>query len=167
MTQANDNSLLWWLLPGVLAGMPMPYIHSDRRGKRGGALREYDDDLPLLYDAGVRSVVCLLNMPSDQCIYEAAGFRFLMEDIPNYKAPTHEQATRILAFIDGSPRAAAVHCEGGLGRTGTILAAYLIHHGEDAETAIKKVRAVEPAAIETSVQVRFLLGLKAQLAGSQ
>jgi hypothetical protein len=29
---------LWWLIPDVLAGMPMPYIHPERRLNRGGAL---------------------------------------------------------------------------------------------------------------------------------
>ena len=116
--------------------------------------------LPVLYAAGVRSVVCLLNIPSCTKIYEAAGFKFLCRPVPDYEPPEYDQAVRILNFIDNSPKAVAIHCEGGIGRTGTILAANLIRRGELPEAAIHKVRSVEPAAIETSSQVRFLLGLK-------
>src|ERR1043166_3179375 len=31
MSSTQQGSLLWWVIPGVLAGMPMPHIHLDRR----------------------------------------------------------------------------------------------------------------------------------------
>jgi hypothetical protein len=60
-----ENNLLWWVIPGVLAGMPISFVHPDRRMNQGSALNAYDDELSMLYTAGVRAVVCLLNMPSD------------------------------------------------------------------------------------------------------
>src|SRR5439155_4977641 len=38
---ANKNGiegagLLWWVIPGALAGMPMPFIHPERRMNMGG-----------------------------------------------------------------------------------------------------------------------------------
>ena len=50
----------------------------------------------------------------------------------------------------------AVHCEAGLGRTGTIIATYLVSQGASAEEAVSRIRAVEPAAIETAQQIQFL-----------
>ena len=45
-----------------------------------------------------------------------------------------------------------IHCLGGLGRTGTITARLLIELGMDADTAIGRVRAARPGAIQTVQQ---------------
>jgi atypical dual specificity phosphatase len=139
--------------------MPMPYIHPERRLHGGGALRAYDDDLPSLYDSGIRAVVSLLNLPADQRIYEDAGFAYLCLPIPDGSAPSLEQTQRFVRFLDEQQllgRAVAVHCAAGRGRTGTMLATYLISQGVPWLEAIARVRASEPAAIETSRQMGFL-----------
>jgi atypical dual specificity phosphatase len=46
----------------------------------------------------------------------------------------------------------AVHCGGGLGRTGTLLAAFLVSHGATADEAIARVRAARPGSVETREQ---------------
>ena len=151
--------MLWWLIPDVLAGMPMPYIHPERRLNGGGVLRAYDDELPTLHEIGVRAVVCLLNIPSDQALYEWAGFAYACLPIPDGWPPTPIQAWDFIRFVDDQRAQAhpvAVHCEAGLGRTGTMLAAYLIAKGESAATAIERVRAVERVAVETNRQLQFL-----------
>lgn len=137
----------------------MPFIHLDRRMNFGGPLTAYDDDLPVLHSAGVRAVVCLLNIPRDAQVYESAGLAFLCLPIPDGGVPTMEQASEFIGFARAqraSHRPVAVHCEAGLGRTGTILAVYLISEGESAKAAIRRVREVEPVAVETSRQIQFL-----------
>jgi atypical dual specificity phosphatase len=155
----NKGSLLWWVIPEILAGMPVPYLDPQRRMNRGGALDACPDELPDLYSAGIRAVVSLLNNPSDAAIYESARFAFLCLPIPDGHAPTMEQATKFMQFMiaqRSNQRAVAVHCEAGIGRTGTMIASYLITLGDDVKTAIARVRAVEPRAIETARQVEFL-----------
>lgn len=52
-----------------------------------------------------------------------------------------------------------VHCRGGLGRTGMIAARLLIELGEKPVTALNRVRAVRPGAVETTGQEGYVLGL--------
>jgi atypical dual specificity phosphatase len=159
MSSTQHSSLLWWVIPGVLAGMPMPFIHPERRMDGGGTLAAFEDELSDLHSAGVRGVVSLLNIPSDASVYESAGFSYLCLPVPDGGAPTFEQAEQFVRFV-GEQRAAgrpvAVHCEAGLGRTGTLLATYLIAQGESAAAAIERVRAAEKVAVETPQQIRFL-----------
>ncbi len=72
--------------------------------------------------------------------------------VKDFAAPSPRQVERgvgsILETVAGE--AAAVHCGGGLGRTGTLLACYLASsEGIGAEEAIGRVRALRAGSVET------------------
>jgi ADP-ribosyl-[dinitrogen reductase] hydrolase len=88
----------------------------------------------------------------------AAGLAWLHLPIADFGVPdaafeaawtTAGQAlrTRLRAGRD-----VALHCRGGLGRSGTIAARLLVELGTPPETAIAAVRAARPGAIETVAQ---------------
>jgi len=150
---------IWWAIDGVLAGMPMPYVSSDRRMNLGGELEAYDDELPHLYHFGIKAIVCLLNLSSDSQVFELAGFLFRCWPVANGQALSEEQANAFVEFVDdcrSKHLPVAVFCEAGLGRTGTAISAYLIRQGKSAREAIAFVRSKEPSAVETQQQIRFL-----------
>ena len=150
------DKLIWWLEAEKTAGLMAPFIDPMRRFNGGGGLTDYDDDLADLYCQGIRSAVSLLNIRSDQRVFENAGFRYLSSPVKDFCAPEKQQALEICHFIENSPNAVAVFCEGGLGKTGTLLASWLIYQGLNPEEALGKVRLSEPGAVESTVQHKFL-----------
>ena len=73
-----------------------------------------------------------------------------MIDLPfeDCSPPPPEVVSRFLAFAERIPGALAVHGRGGLGRTGTLVALYMIkHHGFSAREAMGWLRIVRPGSV--------------------
>jgi len=138
---------LSFVIPGQLAGLARP----------GGAGRHLRAELERLREEGIAALVSLTEEPLSARALEAAGLEALHLPIADFSIPTPEQIDRFVAFakerIDRS-RGVAVHCGAGLGRTGTMLACYLVALGESAAEAIGSVRAIRPGSIETGEQER-------------
>lgn len=140
----------YWLEPGALAG-------SGRPGSRYRAdvAKALETDLSYLEDQGIGAVLTLTETPlADEVL---GRFPFTSKHIPitDMTAPSPEQLRAALGFIDeqrAAGRAVVVHCLVGQGRTGTILAAYLIRAGVVPEDALDQVRAVCPHAVENEAQ---------------
>jgi len=162
MPNESSKPLVWWVVPNVIGGMPMPWLHPDRREELGGKLDAWDDEMPQLYEEGVRAVVCLLNIPSDPLVYRKAGFGFHLMPVANGGVPDCTQTAGFISFMrdqTASRNPVAVHCEAGLGRTGTVIASWLIASGVPPAQAIQNVRDCQPAAIETAAQINYLTRL--------
>lgn len=83
------------------------------------------------------------------------GLRDCHEAVPDFTAPSLVQVNKMAQFIERSlaeGRPVGVSCGAGLGRTGMILACYLVSQGYEAGAAIDEVRAKRPGSIETKSQ---------------
>jgi len=130
-----------FVLEGELAGSSRP-----------GMLRPLAEDLAELARAGIGAGVSLTEGPLDAKALAASGMEWVHLPVREFTPPAPAQIERFIEFTDRSladGRAVVVHCGAGLGRTGTMLACYLVRRGEDAGAAIRRVREVRPFSIET------------------
>jgi atypical dual specificity phosphatase len=130
-----------------------------QRGVAAPAADAIEDDLRALRRLGVGALLSLTENPLPLGAVERTGLVGLHMPVPDFTAPSPDQLRAALAFIDyhrADGTAVAVHCRAGQGRTGTVLAAYLIRERQGAPEAIQAVRAVCPGAIESREQVAAL-----------
>ncbi len=126
--------------------------------------------LAALSDSGVRLLINLHERPHDPYQLERYGLREAHIPVKDFAAPSPEQMELGLGLIFevvAAGEAVAVHCGGGLGRTGTMLACYLLESSEDlgADEAVRRVRELRPGSVETPTQlaaVRAWAGRKAR-----
>lgn len=140
---------IWWVVPGLLCGMSRP-----------GLIANIDQQVADLHRSGVRRLLCLEERREyANAVLIRAGIGHHHFPVADMAPPALAQAVDFCRLAEASIRAnegVAVHCRGGLGRTGTGLAAILIWLGDSATAAIARIRRVEPFAIQSSKQIRFV-----------
>ena len=113
------------------------------------------DDLSFLYHQGVRAVIRMEERTIAADSGNMVDLVDLFEPVPDFTPPEPDQILRMIEFIDQQTkekRPVVVSCYAGIGRTGTVLACYLVHRGEEATNAINRVRELRPGSIQTPEQ---------------
>jgi atypical dual specificity phosphatase len=155
----------YWIIEGKLAGSGIPMSSAEVRW--------------LVKQKGIRSIVTLKDKPlsrewfsnsankSSSTIANADYFHLSLDD---KSAPSLEELDHVVNYIRrqiDNGKAVMVHCSGGKGRTGTILAAYLVKKELDSITArqaidrISKIRGGE--SIQSKDQERIILSYETYL----
>ena len=134
-----------WLIEGELAGS-------------GGLI--HHEELVWLREQGVRAIVSLTerSLRRQKMLLhrlDPLGFTYRHIPVVDETAPSQAQVDEFVGFVDemlGQGRPVLVHCQGGYGRTGTMLACYLVSRGWGAEEAMAEVRARRPGSIAPQAQ---------------
>ncbi|MEE2754925.1 MAG: dual specificity protein phosphatase family protein [Candidatus Latescibacterota bacterium] len=147
-----------WVEEGKIAGM-----------RRPGSLYPLAKDLADLKDAGVDAIVSLTEISLDQSLLVQSGMTYLQVPILDFHPPALCDINQVISFTRSSiaaQRAVVIHCTAGLGRTGTMLACWLVSEGESPGNAIFKVRSLRPGSIETSEQRQIIFDYADTLTGA-
>jgi len=157
---------LYWVIPGELIGMGCPLK------------RKHIENLHNIY--GVTLVINLRECATPQQLFNGTPVINIHIPIKSFGVPTPNQAEQFINHLqqtlgnrapdedtpeqntneskrEGSGGVVAVNCRGGKGRTGTMVACYLVHReGITAREAILRIRALSPTSLETRGQEEFV-----------
>jgi atypical dual specificity phosphatase len=149
-----------WIVPFRLAAMSTP--------------RNEEDIVHLKSSVGIDHIVTLtLEEPLPEQWFKDTNIKNTFMPVPNYAAPSMEQLDLFMELCLESGKngsSVLVHCGGGKGRAGTIIACYLVAFGfnlpnvEDwqqpfmtANEAIDQLRSMRPGSIETIEQEQAVM----------
>jgi atypical dual specificity phosphatase len=138
-----------WIVPGRLAGCAEP-----------GVFSAIDYDMGLLHTIGITHLITLTEKDLDQNALARNKLSNLHLPIYDREAPSMAQTymlVRRMQVLLDQGAVLAVHCHAGIGRTGTILAAWLIREGGlNASHAIERLRTICRTYVQTQIQEQFL-----------
>ena len=132
-----------WLIDGKLAGSAIPTSK---------------EEIEWAKEEGVKSVVTIREEPLDNEWVKDLNYLHVMSD--DMGIPEFSDLVNSIDFIhqritDNEP--VMVHCLAGLGRTGTILACYLIKYEKiSAKKAIQKIREKRHGSIQSFTQEEII-----------
>ena len=128
-----------WLINDKLAGSGMPTSVSE---------------IDWILKQGVKSIVTMTENSLPESWVK--NVKYLHVPTEDFSAPDMEQIDEAVEFIRNrieSNEPVMVHCAAGIGRTGTILACYLVKYEKiSAKNAIQKVRKERPGSIQSESQ---------------
>lgn len=113
-------------------------------------------EIDALVRQGVGAVVSLTEDP----LSFVGSLMYLHIPVRDMQAPALEDVRRFVQFVKEClerDKAVGVHCRAGLGRTGTMLACYLVSRGMDSTAAVNRIRQLRPGSVETADQVRTVV----------
>ena len=145
---------LWRKIHGVVAKRPTNFSWLLQDKLAGSGMPTSFEEINWIKKQGVRSIVTMTEegLP-DSWLDELEYLHVPTED---YSAPDIEKIDAVVDFINERIKnrdPVMVHCAAGIGRTGTILASYLVKYQKmSAKEAISKVREERPGSIQSESQ---------------
>lgn len=133
----------------------------------GSARPENEAQLRWLRNTGIKALVCLnKERPLDDKQVRELGFEYLFLPVRDFIAPTQDNMTEFVRFareMIGHNMPLAVCCGAGIGRTGTMLAAYLVSTCFSPEEALKEIEVTRGVGVESDGQRKAIFEYARQM----
>ena len=125
--------------------------------------------LKWLKQQGIDAILCLVEKPINKEEATRFGIEYIHIPMKDHQPPSVEDLIRAVQQIQrvtAEGKKILIHCAAGMGRTGTVLAAYLImSRGMKVSEALSYIRKLRPGSVENR-QEKTLYRLEETIRGT-
>ena len=149
---------IWRKVHGTVTGRPDKFSWLIENKLAGSGIPTSVDEVQWAIEQGIKSIVTVREEPLDDSWVKNVKYLHIMSN--DMGVPEFDDLVHTIDFIHSritNNEPVMVHCLAGLGRTGTILACYLIkYQNTSADEAIQKVREERPGSIQSFPQEEII-----------
>jgi len=155
-----ENGDLNWIIPGKFLAFSGPSCSP--RDKEGYKRLVCEDFLSTFKKLKVKMVIRLNCKEYEEEKFKKWGLKHKDFCFPDHSIPNDELVNNFISTCEAENGAIAVHCKTGLGRTGTMIACYIMKHYKfPARSLIGWLRLCRPGSV-LGKQQNFLMEKEAQ-----
>ena len=149
---------VWRKVHGTITGKPDNFSWLLENKLAGSAIPTSIDEVQWAIDQGVKSIITVREEPLDESWIKDVKYLHIHSN--DMGVPEFVDLVSSVDFIHNritNDEPVMVHCLAGMGRTGTLLACYLVKHQKmSADEAIQKVRTERPGSIQSFPQEEII-----------
>ena len=149
---------VWRKVHGTVTGKPDNFSWLIENKLAGSAIPTSNDEAQWVIEQGVKSIVTVSEEPLDDDWVKDVNYLHVHSN--DMGVPEFNDLVYAVDFIHRritNNEPVMVHCLAGMGRTGTLLACYLVKHQKiSADDAIQKVREERPGSIQSFPQEEII-----------
>ena len=156
---------VWRKVHGTVTGRPDKFSWLIENKLAGSGIPTSIDEVEWAIKQGVKSIVTIREEPLDENWIKDVNYLHILSN--DMGVPEFDDLVYAVDFIHRritSNEPVMVHCLAGMGRTGVILACYLVKHQKmSASEATEKVREERPGSIQSYPQEEIIFRFEKSL----